>query len=473
MSFWYQNGACSNNRQSHRRKITKTHQGAGALLILCTVGVVVRAQDVAPPGLVARLDVTQRLEYSDNPDLAVDGDPDFFGRTVLGFSLDSIRTVDRLTLNLGTDIEEGRDDQSNLDLTNSTLGLNYDRDTRNARFGVDVRYRESDASSSTLDDDFDQDGNIINQDSGTRQSYNLGLEGAVGQEAPIGASFNWRYNELTFSDTTNENLTDQSTNDFAGQVDFRINPRVTASLTARYIDFDAQGNGVSRETTGFGSGVVLDINSVLTADLSLSYDTIERSGSEVGTDEGLSVGGGLTRALPNGSLGLEFASDVSSNEDGRRSSLYVMRQMELPRGALSLTLGVTGAGVVGTNPLVDVAYLHELSTASLSFSISQNVVTDSNNDEDINTTLRANYDQEINNVSSFGLGLSFFNRNELQDDENDGKRIDINLTYRHDLTRDWGLVSGVTHSFSTEDDSEDRRSNTVFVGLQRSFDWRP
>ncbi|WP_299971131.1 hypothetical protein [uncultured Roseobacter sp.] len=473
MLSWYQNGACSNKRPGHRRRLTRAHRGTGALLILCTVGVVVRAQETGPPGLAAGFDVTQRLEYSDNPDLRADGDPDFFGRTVLDFTLDSVRTVDRLTFNLGTDIEEGREDQSSLDPTNARVGLNYDRDTRNARIGVDFRYRESDTGTSSIDDDFDQDGDVINQDSGTRENYTFGLEGAVGREAPIGASFNWTYNELTFSGTNNPNLTDQSTNSFSGQVDFRITPRVTANLTGRYIDFDTGGNGVDRETTGLGAGVVLDISPVLTADLSLGYDRIERSGTQSGTDEGLNVDVGLLRTLQNGSLGLNFASDVSSNDDGRRSSLNVSRELELPRGFLALTVGVTGAGVVGTDPLVDVDYRYELPRAVLSFGLSQSVVTDTDNDEDINTTLRANYDQEINSVSSIGLGLSFFNRNELQEDGNDGQRLDIDLTYRHDLTRDWGLVGGFSHSLSTQDNAEDRRSNTVFVGLQRSFDWRP
>ena len=86
MSSWYRNGVCANNRQSHRQANRRAHQGAGALLLLCSIGVVVRAQDV-PPGLVARFDVTQRLEYSDNPGFDVDGESDLFGRTILNFGL--------------------------------------------------------------------------------------------------------------------------------------------------------------------------------------------------------------------------------------------------------------------------------------------------------------------------------------------------------------------------------------------------
>ena len=134
---------------------------------------------------------------------------------------------------------------------------------------------------------------------------------------------------------------------------------------------------------------------------------------------------------------------------------------------------MTGSGTLGSDPLVDISYRQQRPSGVLSFGLSQRVNTDNNNNEEITTSLRASYDHQINNVSSFGLSGSFFNRNELQQGGNDGQRIDLSLTYRHDLTRDWGLVGGYTHSLSAEDNRRDRRSNTIFVGLQRSFAWSP
>ncbi len=446
-------------------------QGAGALAMLCVIGGDARAQET-PPGLTARLDITQRLEFSDNPDFDVDGNSDFFGRTILGFGLESVTNLQRFALNLGTDIEEGRDDRSGIDVTNSFASLRYDRNTRNASIGVSAEYRESDTSSSFFDD-FDIDGNVINQDSGTRETYRFGLEGAVGREAPVGSSFRWNYSEIRYRDTNDPDLTDQSTSDFQGQVDFRITPRITTSLTGKYIDFDAQGNGTNRRTTGLGLFTAFEINPILTADVGLSYDRIERSGDETGTDEGLSVDLGLIRTMPNGSVGLQFSSDVASNDNGRRSYLSVIRDVELPRGALSVELGVTGADTIGNNPLVNIDYRHELPTAVLTFGVSQRVVLDSDNNEQINTSLRAGYDQQINNQSSYGVSVAVFDRNDLSGADDDGQRIDLSLNYRHDLTRDWGLVSGISHAYSTEDDGDDRNQTTIFVGLQRSFDWIP
>ena len=473
MSFWYRSDVCSSNRRANRQKKSYARQGAGALAILCTLGAVVRAQDV-PPGFVARFDVTQRFEYSDNPDFDEDGSSDFFGRTILGFGLESVTKVQRFALDLGTDIEEGREDQSSVDVTNSFANLSYDRNTRNALIGLDLSYRESDTDSDFFDDDFDLDGNVINQDSGTRETYRYGLEWAVGREAPIGASVNLNYSEINYSDTTDPDRTDQSDTDIRGQVDFRITPLITTNLTGRYSDFDAQGNGTNRETTGFGAGVVLDISRIYSADVSLSYDRIERTGDETGTDEGISIDTGLTRAMPNGSIGLRFRSDLETNDNGRRSFLSVEREMELPRGALSYSIGLTGAGdIIGTDPLLSLDYTESLRTGSLSIGLAQNVNTDNDNNEEINTTFSVGYDQPINRLSGFGVNFAFRDRNELGDTPNDGQRIDLSLSYRHDLTRDWGLVSGISHASSTEDNDDDRRRTTIFVGVQRSFNWTP
>lgn len=473
MLFWYRNAVCSNNRHLRTGRGIKGRHGVGVLCLACMAGAVAQAQDRQPSGLLARFDVTQRLEYSDNPDFVADGESDFFGRTVLGFGLESITKVQRFSLDLGVDLEEWRDGQSTLDLENPFVQLDYIRDTRSSSLGFDLRYRESDSTSSPSDGDFDQDGNVINQDSSTRASYGFGVEGIFGRDAPIGASFNWRYNEISYSGNDASNLNDSSLNDFSGQIDFRIDRRITTSLTGKYINSETDGSGVDRETTGLGAAASLDVTPILTVDLGLSYDQIDRSGNETGTDDGVSSSLDMVLQRPNGTWALRYASDVTSNDAGRRAFLAVDRDMELPRGDLSVSLGLTGVDTIGEDPLVQVDYRHNLQTAFLTFGLSQRVVTDDNNNEEINTSLRAAYDQTINRVSGYGVSVDFFNRNELSETPNDGQRIDVNLTYRHDLTKDWGVVGGIRHSLSTEDTGRDRRSNTVFMGLQRSFNWTP
>ena len=474
MLFWYRNGACSNNGRTHRQTFTTVQPGGATLALLCFVAPAAQAQDV-PPGMQATFDITQRLEFSDNPGLDADGDSDFYGRTVLGFGLQSITKVQSFAFNLGTDIEEFQDDNDDdIDITNSFATLNYTRNTRNALFGLNLSYRESDTDSEFFDDDIDQDGGIITQDDGTLVSFGYGLRAAVGQEAPIGASFDWNYNELEYKDTSDPDLNDSTRNNFSGQVDFALSPRISTSLVGTYDDFDTEDpTGTDRESKGLGLDTSLEVSPILTADIGLSYDRIERTGGTNRTDEGVSGSIGLTRALSNGSIGISYESDVFANDDGRRSFFSVSRDMELPRGALSFSLGATGSDALGTDPLVEADYRHDLPTGLITLGLSQRVVVDEDDNEEINTSLRAAFDQEINAVSGYGINFAFFDRNVLDDAGDDGQRYDIGLTYRHELTRDWGLVSGISYTHTSEDNDDDRDRTTVFIGLQRSFDWTP
>ena len=472
MSFWYRNGVCSNNRRSDTWRAVRSRGWVQASAVVSmTAGSIALAQETLPAGVVARFDLSQRLEFSDNPDLEAEGTSDFFGRTVLGFALDSETSTEQFSFNLGTDIEEGRQDQSDLDLNNTLARLDYLRETANANLGFNLRYRERDVNSA---DGFDLDGNVIDQDEGTRRIYGGGFFGAFGLNDPIGGRYRLDYSEVEYLDTDDPGLRDQSDLDLSGQLNFRLDPRIIARVTARFSDFDVSDDGVSRETRGLGAGVRLDVNRRLVADFGLSYDQIERSGAQTGTDEGISFTGELTQDMPNGTAGLAFSSDVSSNDDGRRSFLNVSRNLELsPLSSLSMTLGVTYSDTAGLDPLIDLSYRQVRSSSRFVLGLSQSVNSDSDNEEDINTTLRAQYDHDINSVSSIGVNLSVFDRNELGLNPNDGQRYDIGLTYRHDLTKDWRLVSGYTHRFSDSDAQDSRNSNTVFLGLERSFSWNP
>jgi hypothetical protein len=426
-----------------------------------------------PPGILATFSIDQRLEFSDNPDFDEEGGSDLFGRTILGFGLNSETRVQRFGLNLGLDIEEGRAGAPSVDVANPFAQLVYDRNTRNATISAFTAYRESDVDSDIGDEEFDLDGDILRQEDGTRESLNFRLSGEVGRDAPIGGSWSWDYNEITFSDTTDPDLTDQSRYTLAGQVDFRITPRIVANVRASYSDFDARGNGTDRETTRIGTGVALTISPVLTANLGLGYDRIERSGDETGTDDGLSVRAGLERAVPNGAWQLDFSSAVESNEDGRRSNLTVGRSVELPRSVLNVSFGLSGSDIVGTDPLLNVDYSQTLPRARINLGLSQSITTDSDNDEQINTRLRAGFDQQINALSQVGLSLSLFDVNDLSTGNDDTQRIDVSLTYRYALTRDWGLVGGVSHRRLTEENEANRSRNTIFIGLRRDFAWIP
>lgn len=476
MSFSYRSGVCSNNERGNRQGIFSLRYGMSALAMLCAATGMVRAQDI-PPGVLATLDISQRLQYNDNVDFDPDtnAESDLLGRTVLRFGLESVTKVQNLELDLGLEMTEGSRGKSSIDIENPFVRLAYDRNVRNTTLGVNLNYREADVDVDGDIDDlvFDEDGNVITQTGGTREFLVFGINGSFGRDAPIGGNWSYQYSELNFVGTNDPDLTDQNTDTVSGRITFRISPKVSASLTGRYSDFDAEGNGVNRETTSLGFATNLQVSRLLSVNAGLSYDRIERTGDEVDTDEGLSLNVDLTRDMPNGSWQVAFATDVSSNEDGRRPSLTLNRERELLRGRLNYSFGLTGGGVVGTDPLFGIDYLHALPDGQVSVGLSQEVVSNGDNEERINTRLRAAYDKRISDSSNFGVSLVFFGVNDLSAAADDSQRIDVSLTYRHDLTPDWGLVGGVTHARLREDNDDKRTRNTVFVGLQRSFNWSP
>lgn len=419
--------------------------------------------------MLVTFDVNQRFEASDNPDLERDGQNRATSRTSLGIGLESVRPADSFNLNIGADIE-GR---SGFETTRSFGTLGYVRETRSARAAVNLRFRENDINGTISDQEFDEDGALILQDGGTRRTTRIGLEGAVGREAPIGASFDLGYNDVSYEGATTSSLRDNSTVSFNGRIDFRITPRVTTSLISNYSFFDAETGGVDRETFGLGVALQLETSDTDEINLSLRQDRIERSGSQVGTDEGLSLDFGWSRALPNGSLALSFGSDVSSNASGRRSNFTIRRAMELPRGSLSFAFGLTKTDSGDAEPLMELNYRHELPSATLSVGLRQTVNTTSSNDEELNTRLRASYSQRLNAVSSLDASLSFFDRKGLSGGLADAQLIDLGLSYRRELTQDWGLVGGVSRRISSESGRSDNRSSTVFLGVERSFSWLP
>jgi len=47
------------------------------------------------------------------------------------------------------------------------------------------------------------------------------------------------------------------------------------------------------------------------------------------------------------------------------------------------------------------------------------------------------------------------------------------VTYRYDVGSDWDLVTGYEYSSVRTDGQEDRDTSTLFLGIERSFDFRP
>ncbi len=93
-------------------------------------------------------------------------------------------------------------------------------------------------------------------------------------------------------------------------------------------------------------------------------------------------------------------------------------------------------------------------------------------DERIATSVGLGYDHQINDLS--GIGLDFdFGLTEATTTSNRVESSSLSLTYRHAITEDWNLQTGVSHEIRDEGTVGTADSTSVFVSLQRKFDLIP
>mgnify|MGYP002621465074 CR=1 FL=1 len=126
------------------------------------------------------------------------------------------------------------------------------------------------------------------------------------------------------------------------------------------------------------------------------------------------------------------------------------------------------------DPTYSLSFAQELPRgAQLSLQASQEFQTIGTGDEAINSRVSANYSTPISTVSSLTASVNYRDTNGLGTNTDNATRLDLGLSYTHSLAQDWGLTGGYSRSFASEDGEQDRTSDTVFVGLQKTFEWRP
>lgn len=467
-SSWCRSAACSSDL-SYKATGKTARLALGGLLVICAAGILpplARAQDGA---FLARFDFGQLLEYDDNPGLDVEKDGGFVTRTQLGFRLERATGVDRFTFDARGDLLFGDTGSSDDGLVDPRVSLGFDRDVRHSRFGLSFDFRETDASSLVPEDDPLLGSDFTSLDSGKRQDFSYRLNTAVGVDAPLGATLDLSHRELRYSGTSDPSLLDENTDIVDAVLLFRIDPRLTAEVFARYDNRDVQGGGVDQRNISYGTTLVADVTPRLTAAVTLSYDKTELSGDRDSTEDGLGFGLDLDQAMTNGTMGLSLRSDVEEN--GRRNELRFSRGLELPRGGVSISLGLTQTDGLGVDPLYGLEWRQELPQAEFSVALNQSVTTDVFADEQINSLLSFNYTQELTSLSRLEARAAVRNTNVLGSSGQDSQRLDLSLTYRRELERDWDLVGGVAFIRSREDSGPDRDSNRIFIGLDKSLSW--
>lgn len=420
-------------------------------------------------GLNMSLSFSQQFEYSDNPDFVTDPDSDFRSVTNLRFNLSSVTKRDALIINAGGRLELG--DQDNA--IEPFVRLSYTRSSRGASLGFDVNYRETDISDSVLtvlNEDLEPE--LLTVDGGSRQDFDVTARLTLGQESRVGGSISLTFADRSFQNTINPSLLDEETYRGRAGVRFTLNDQVTLNTFYAFSKEDEAGLGTDRDEDSFGVSADVIFSDILTGRFSLNRTEVETTVGAAPTTRTSGTGAqvSLERQLKDGSLRFSVSRDIGST--GNNDTIRLARSMELPNANLTWNIGYNWAGSGNSNPLFGINYSKEFRAARLNVGLSQDV-TNSGTTDRINTTFNVSYDQEITEIASLVAGVTVRNIDVLTPTGNDSTRIDFNLTYRRNISRDWALTGGYRYSFLSSDLSSDVESNSIFLGFSRTFSWRP
>lgn len=363
-----------------------------------------------------------------------------------------------------------------------SVRLSYSRSGANSLLTLGASHRESDVSFfdplgliDTPDVPVDT-GDLSTSGTGTRADRTFDLRLETGLEGPLGLSFGANRRTRDFEDTTDPDFFDTTTTSLSLAATFRLNTRTSTSLTLSRNDYDAED---AVRTTRRTDRVSLGLTHALSPDLSL---TASLGQSQVDVDEtvglvttrrsndGATANLGLTRELVNGTLGLSLGQNLSIN--GTRTDLTVRRSMDLPTGALDLTLGTTRSPSGSNTWIGSLAYSHELPRGSLSASLNRSGGTNSA-DEDVTTTrARLGWAHELTPATGIDISIDYLD-NDSETPGADRSRTRLRMAYTWDLPQDWQLSGGYTRVDSRREGSSPADSNQLFLSLQRTLTFSP
>ncbi len=361
-----------------------------------------------------------------------------------------------------------------------TLRLRYRLDGVNSQLTLTGRFRHVDRE--FLDpfqiEQEETNANGFYAGGGTVTFKNASLNWVTGINDPLTFSLGLSHDEKDYDAAaiaSNARLFDTESDSVNANVSMKLSPLTSLRFGAGLTDYSAQDTVLTqRTTTDYTIGVVQDINPVLVLDAQVGYTEVETDTTLGSTRRDGATGAvKLTQTLPNGSA---FGSlDSTLNQNGTRTTLRFGRDLQLPLGNFSASLGGTKTPSGDTHVVATLAYSRQLKSSDISVALNRSVSTNSLNEDVLDTRLTVGYGYEIDNNSRLNLALNWGRS------ESAGigaaptiDRTSLRASYSRDLTQDWALTGGVQLRHRSDSTiAGDAQSNSVFLTLDRTFSYRP
>ncbi|MCB2129765.1 MAG: hypothetical protein KDE03_11960 [Rhodobacteraceae bacterium] len=460
---------------------SRNNKIALAAALTATLPIAALAQGLGNPGgWQLDLGVSSSLKSDDNFKLQVNsaGSSTIFDNKFT-FGLSSVTATESFALTGSTVLRyadiPGR---STSGFEDPTIKLDYSRSAANSRMSMFLRYRHVDRE--FLDpfqvEQEEQQYGLLTDDGGTLTQRGAGLTLQTGLNSPLGFSLALKHDDKAYANVTNPQLFDNRTSTADATVSMKVSPVTQLKLNYGLKDYNADEPGIQthRVTTDYSVGVVQDIDQTLVLDARIGVtdvqtDTLLGSTGRSGTTGAVT----LTKSLPNGSM---FATvDTTLNQNGTRSSFRFGRDLTLPSGKLSGSLGLTRTPGGKSNSIAALSYSLALKDSDVTVSLNRAVSTNSVNQDVLDTRINVTYGRNIDSLSRIGVTVNW-GRSEGAGGTAIATvdRATLRATYSRSLTQDWDMTGGVELRRRTDSSvANDAQSNAIFLTLDRKFSFRP
>ena len=399
------------------------------------------------------------------------------GSSGLGLRLLSETRTERLLLDTGARFTLAREPNERVsELSDPRLRLSYTRQGVDSLFELRGNFRRARVDFlRDLDEFLDEDGVLelpadFNELTGTgrRFDYDAEVRLELGREAaPAGVTLSARLSGIDYTNAA-ANLNERQRINLGASGRLRLSPVMTALVSVQHdrleIDNPEQTDRRSNTAT-VGLAYALDPTTSLSASIGASrIDTREfglRSRSE-----GVVGNLDLARELPDGSISAQLSA--SRVEAGQRLSLSVGRARALPDGSISGQIGASRGPDGGVNVIGNFGWNRQLPDGSVTANLLREVRLTGEDEERVTTTVRLTYNHSFTDVSSVALRVNHAVSEPVGTTAR-VSRTDFGATYRHQITPDWALDSGVTYRLRRERGVGSANSPSVFVALGRDF----
>lgn len=402
-----------------------------ALLGLATTPVVAQQSDDG--GLVFSFGVEQEFRNQTNPGL--DTPPaasESQARTHLSFGILAQTPAERFSLDAKGVLEAGQGHETGL--STPQVELAYRRESAAAALDMTGFLRER--AVDTLDfystDDALGDPVVTTvSGEGTRRQSGMTARFEAGRDAPLGATFSFGVTKTDYLDTTDPALLDSL--------------RHTGRLALR-----------------------ADLSPVTTLTAGLSASRLKEVDADSSHTEELSLG--VSNARPNGRLDLE--TSFTRTDSGSRQSLTFGRAFDLPTGDLTVRIGASSRVSNGSDVIGGLDWSQRLPLGRISVTLDRRVAGDEQDEEALISRLGLSLYRDLTPRLSSNLSLG------LQDSQKTAagtstQTADISASLHYGLSEDLLLNFGASHRSRDESGVGRANSNTVFLSLSKSFQYRP